>query len=284
MSREIDAKTGPRTIIVGRIAETVGIRNSSLTRVVPVFDRLLAADPVGGAWLPGLLKLGSRATEVRLDTITPRLVADHVATWGKGELALSAPLGLLEFLVQTVTPAQVAASGDKGDVLAYRQQLARRNPKTVAEALRGLRSGSRGRHWYVLEGKSKPDATLEMLSAVLVIEGKRTERSCTSKTKWMGERSQLIRHMDGALEHYPGKRVLGLLLVEGDGGPEASRPTRYWLSESAAQYEPRMLASSLPHRTQEERVLLASGILGVATWQSVCAENRLPWPPVQDSA
>jgi hypothetical protein len=121
-----------------------------------------------------------------------------------------------------------------------------------------------------------------MEDAVLMIEGKRTERSCTSVTTWMGMRSQLVRHMDAAMERFPGKRVLGLLLVEGEGGPEAIMPSAHWIAESNAQHDFAMLASSLPHRSPIDRSQIASGILGVATWQAVCKQNSIPWPPVQD--
>jgi hypothetical protein len=182
----------------------------------------------------------------------------------------------------SITAEQAARSADKRYVRERREALARKDSATIAEALRCLRNGSRGRKWYVLEGDSRPDATLVMEDAVLVVEGKRTERSCTSTTTWMGARSQLLRHMDAAMEHFPGKRILGILLVEGDGGSEARMPSPHWAAESKAQYEPTMLASSLPHRSPGERSALAAGLLGVATWQAVCAQNCIPWPPVQD--
>jgi hypothetical protein len=259
----------------------MGTYNSSKTRVVPVFDQLFAEDPSGAAWLDGLMRTGSRAVEVSLAEIRPHLVDGHPPTWGRAELALPAPLPLLEHLVQTIALQQVAKSRDKGSTREKREALARRDPSTIAEALQALRRGSRGRNWYVLEGASKPDATLIMDDAVLVIEGKRTERSCTSLTTWMGARSQLVRHMDAAMERFPAKRILGLLLVEGDGGAEAITPSPHWIAETKAQYECAMLASSLPHRSPTERSLIAAGILGVATWQEVCKQNRIPWPPVQ---
>jgi hypothetical protein len=249
-----------------------------------VFRELFLRDPTGAGWLPGLLELGSRATEALPGTLMHRLVSGHKPTWGSAELALPAPLGLLEYLVQAITGQQVAASRDTGPTLARRQLLAQRHPDTIAEALSALRNGKRGRHWFVLEGASRPDATLEMPKAVLLVEGKRTERSCTSTTKWMGTRSQLLRHMDAASDLYRDKRVLGLLLVEGDGGAEALEPSSHWHKESDAQHSPEMLATSLPHRTPAEREAISQGILGVATWQAVCRQNGIPWPPSQSDS
>lgn len=260
----------------------MGRLNSSATRVVPIFDRLFAADRSGATWLPGLLSLGSRAAEVFAAPPLSTLVTGHRPTWGRAELALPAPLSLLEYLVKNLTTEQVGKSAGKGLVRKKREGLARRDVATVTEALQALQTSGRGRKWYVLEGPSKPDATLETEDAVLVVEGKRTERSCTSKTTWMGTRSQLLRHMDAAMDWFPGKQVLGLLLVEGDGGSEARIPSPHWVAECKAQYDPAMVASSLPHRSLGEKSTLAAGILGVATWQAVCAQNSIPWPPVHD--
>lgn len=260
----------------------MGDQNSSKTRVVPIFERLFLLDSLGVSWLPGLLRLGSRSSDVLPKFTAPRLIENHDRTWGDAELSLPAPLGLLEYLVQNITELQVAHSGDTGITLEKRQALARHHSPTIEEALNKLRAGRRGRKWYVLEGPSSPDATLEMPEAVLIIEGKRTERSCTSATKWMSQRSQLLRHMDAAFEYFQEKIVLGLLLVEGDGGADAVTPSQFWCNQSIAQYSSEMLAASLPHRSQNERDRLSRGILGVSTWQAVCMQNGIPWPPEGD--
>jgi len=254
----------------------MGEFNSSTTRVERVFGRLFAHDARGAGWLPTLLNVGQHGGQ---SNHGPLFVEGHAPTWGRQELSLPAPLGLLEHLITTITVDQVESSGDKGPVLALRRKLASRDPETVETALREVRAGSRGRKWCVLEGPSRPDATLEMSKSVLVVEGKRTERSCTSKTKWMRSRSQLLRHMDAATERYPNKRILGLLIVEGDGGADAIEPSEHWRREAAAQTAPTMLESSLPHRAPDVRKQIAAGILGVITWQYICAVHRIPWPP-----
>jgi hypothetical protein len=262
----------------------VGVNNSSDTRVSPVFSRLLEADPSGAGWLPGLLQLGSRASEIPAPIGPYGLVPGYLPTWGRTELSLPAPLALLQYLVRNVSLDRVATSGDTALVRDKRTALARGDPSTRSEALGALSKGRRGRHWYVLEGQSRPDATLVLVNTVVVIEGKRTERSCTCKTKWMGVRSQLIRHMDAATDYFPDKQVLGLLIVEGDGGAEAVAPSAYWEAQSQAQYTPKMLIDSLPHRSTPERNKIKDGILGVATWQAVCEQNSLPWPPAKARA
>ena len=184
--------------------------------------------------------------------------------------------------MKNITKEQVEASGDIGETYRLRMALASCDRSVVSTAVKELRAGRDNRNWFVLEGHSRPDALLEVADAVVVVEGKRTERTCTSKTKWMGSRSQLIRHMDAAVEAYPTKRVLGLLIVEGDGGANSFAPSEHWLGQSSAQTEPAMLDRSLPHRSAEKRNAIASNVLGVTTWQAVCNANHITWPPRRD--
>ena len=256
----------------------MGIYNSSRTRVVPVFNQLYESDRTGERWLPALLELGDRVPEVPPVPSRPILIAGHRPTWGDDELSLSPPTSLLEYLVLNVTDDQVEGSGDEGFVLQKRQALARKERRSpVASRLAAIRNRPPTRAWYVLEGPSCPDATLIMDDAVLLVEGKRTERSCTSKTKWMDTRSQLLRHMDAAMESFPGKRVLGLLIVEGNSGAEAVTPSAHWRAESRSQVTKQMLASSLPRRSPDVRALLAQGVLGVGTWQALCVRCGIAW-------
>lgn len=260
----------------------MGTTDSSKTRVTPVFDRLFANDPTGATWVDRLLALGSRAELVPALPTHQTLVAGHKRFWGDNERGMFAPLALLEYLVRNIEPALVETSGDSGTTLAKRKALAARDPRTIADALGQLRSKRRGRRWFVLEGESRPDAFLETEELVVCIEGKRTEAGCTTSTTWMRSRSQLVRHMDAAMEQFPNKRVLGLLIVEGDGDATAVTPSTHWQNESAAQYARDMLDRSLPHRQVEERSAIEAGVLGVTTWQAVCSEFNLGWPPAED--
>ncbi len=88
--------------------------------------------------------------------------------------------------------------------------------------------------------------------------------------------------MDAAWEMRGSKTVLGLMVVEAPDDVEGSAPGSYWLSQADAQVEQGMLEDSLPHRTSKERAEIADGFLGVATWQRVCLEFHLPWPPIAD--
>ena len=256
----------------------MGKNDSTKTRVVPVFDHLWNSDCTGTKWLERLIRLGTRA-DVSQDV--GALIPDHPPSWGQNERSLSPPLELLEWLVRNITKEQVDKSGDKGEKRKKRKALASGDPEVLCEAIRLLREGKRGKKWFVLEGESRPDAYLETDSLVLVVEGKRREPSPTNYTAWMPYRPQLIRHMDAAWEVAEGRVVLGLLLVEGKTYDPLSVPQK-WLRDSEKHLQHDQLASSLPHRSDQERQEIGAGVLGAATWQRVCHEFSIDWPPFQD--
>ncbi len=257
----------------------MGALNSSKTRVAPVFSQLFARDPSGKSWVRQLLSLGARSGTSVIPTDLGTLLSDKHPSWGDKEKPLAPPKSLLEHLVDTVSEQQVEASGDSGTTLENRRKLSR-NEEGMREA--ALEKISRlplnrrtPRTWYIFEGDSFPDACLQTDKAIIVIEGKRTEPMCTTKTKWMPNRSQLLRHMDAALEIAGDRLVYGLLIVEDSD----KKSLREWEIELDLQLAPRNVEESLPHRTESERRKILGGVLGVASWQSVCSEFGLPFPP-----
>ena len=165
-----------------------------------------------------------------------------------------------------------------------RTKLANEDRETIDLALRLIRERPASRKWYLLEGESCPDAFIQTDTIVLVVEGKRTERTCTESTKWMDSRSQILRHMDAALEIAGHRKVLGLLIAEGPKTNKGLRPSKHWSDQEKAQTTQAMIESSLPHRTAEQQALIAGGFLGVTTWQAVCSKLGLGWPLVPDAA
>jgi hypothetical protein len=246
---------------------------------VPVFDALVDRDVSGRTWLARLLQLASGASG-RVDArTTGSLAPGHPRWWGKNERHLAPPIALLKWLVEHVeAPAKERIWGS-GATRANRERLVARDPTTTATALRLLDGDRVGRAWYVLEGESQPDAVLETEALLIVIEGKRTEREATTITTWMRRRNQMLRHMDAAWEVRREREVRGLMIVEGPGGADAVDPSAYWLSQAAILADPEIQEASLPHRTVTMRERIGRGFLGVTTWQAVCAEFGLPWPP-----
>jgi hypothetical protein len=260
----------------------MGTYNSSLTRVVPVSDALIDRDPSGRTRLLRLLQLGSRAVG-RLDEVqTSDLLPDHPHWWGKKERRLAPPRSLMRWLVANAcAPPSDILWGGKA-TREKRTRLVARDADVINEALHLLETSATFRKWYVLEGRSQPDAFLEADTALVVIEGKRTERKATTFTTWMPSRSQMLRHMDAAWDIRGGKPVFGMMIVKGPGGAEATAPSKHWVTQANDQVLIETLAASLPHREPREREQIAARFLGVTTWQRV-SEFGLGWPPFQDT-
>ncbi len=69
----------------------------------------------------------------------------------------------------------------------------------------------------VLEGNTYPDFFIKTDSFILVCEGKWTEKATTTRTKFLKQRNQMIRHIQGAKEYAlykePGLPVYGIYIV-----------------------------------------------------------------------
>lgn len=254
----------------------MGILNSSLTRVAPIFDCLFQRDPTGMSWVLPLLSSGSHANG-KLEGLSGQLIKDHELWWGKRERRLLPPKSLLSWLPEHLSAPSSEKLWGSPATREKREKLVKKDPWTIAEARERLKGPYR-KAWYTLEGISQPDVFLETEHFIVVIEGKRTERKATTTTTWMPGRSQMLRHMDAAWEIRGGKRVFGLMIVEGDG-PAPQHPSKHWLAESSEVIKPATLEASLPHRGAVERKKIADGYLGITTWQKVCSQLRLDWPP-----
>ena len=88
--------------------------------------------------------------------------------------------------------------------------------------------------------------------------------------------------MDAAMHRFPEKRVLGLLMVEGDENTDPHAPSTHWHRESEAAYSATMLEGSLPHRTADERNTISGNMLGVTTWQAACRALNVAWASLPD--
>lgn len=260
----------------------MGKCDSSKTRVVPVFNHLLELDRTGAPWLDRLIRLGSRTD---LATVPPALgqVMNSLPSWGKGnEKPLPAPKELHEWLVQNISPEAVGKNEVTEKSQKKRVALAAGDPEVLSEALFCLSQVPAGKvlraKWFIFEGPSKPDAFFVTSTFILVVEGKRKETSLDTETTWMANRPQLIRHMDGAMAIAEGRTVLSMLLVEGDSDDPMTVPLK-WTRELEEHLQPDQLALSLPHRSDIERQIIVNGVLGIATWQRVCSEFSIHWPP-----
>lgn len=261
----------------------MGDRNSTHTRVQPVFSFLDERDPSGASWLSRLLELPVEGTRPTSHDVGPI----RKAQWGEDEAQLPAPKALLRWLLEHPLenpPLNLGTSSAGTQHL--RRRLFDRDPKALGEALAFIERRERpSKGWCVFEGATRPDVFIETDDFIVVIEGKRTEAAPTRHTRWMPGRDQMLRHMDCAFEIADGKPVYGMYIVEGaqDGDPDTREPAPVWMEAARSTLSDEVLQASLPHRTAEERTAIASGFLGVTTWQRVCTALEIPWTVVNGS-
>lgn len=254
----------------------MGKFDSSKTRVEPVFDRLHKKDSTGKMWIHELLSLPEYGKGKSPAGATYRILPGDKGTtygWGKREKKLFPPVSLLRWLVENPPSKSLSGYNAKAvDGSHDRKELLKRNPVTIQKALDTLKTDPPPREWYVLEGLSQPDAYLETDRAIVVVEGKRTEPGPTTSTSWMPVRHQMLRHIDCAWEIRKEKSVYGFFIVEGnaDGGIPAE-----WVLFSRDTFSASSVNLSLPHRSADERGMIAECFLGVTTWQRVCGALNL---------
>jgi len=249
-----------------------GQYDSSKTRVAPVLDQLKAR---GGDWVRDLLTLPKFGSGERpSSSVDVAFVEGH---WGAKERGLAPPVALLSWLIRNLSTPVGNTTVDEN-----RARLLQGDSATIETALNLLRSAGTERRWHAFEGLTYPDATIETPDALIVIEGKRTERGPTTHTTWMPGRHQMWRHMDAAWEIRGRRAVFGFFLVDGLP-PEPIEVPSVWELASQATLAATGLDGSFPHRSDRERQGIAQGFLGVATWQCVCAKFGLDFNTLPDT-
>ena len=246
----------------------MGKYDSSRTRVAPIFNWLYSSDVSGVTWLPKLLGLvGAKIKNPSSGKLTK-------AFWWPREAALPAPRGLLNWLVEHCEEPRTSSALGSEVTALKRRSLLKRNKETVHDALTALATTPSAHAWYILEGPSCPDAYLETKDVIVLIEGKRTERHPTTRTSWMQERHQMLRHLDAAWDSRNGQQLIGLMIVEGIKGNSEVPPP--WNGYRESLNDEHILARSLPHRSPEERQAILGCFAGITTWKAVTGSLEIP--------
>ena len=248
-----------------------GLYDSSLTRVRPFFESLIARDD-GESWLGPLLKATPHGRSVFGDvldapgTLPATLTAPRPNSGVRQcyEFGVAPPRALLVWFIRNpdelVWPKRQNYSeqatrkreslvldkpaGSRADMQAEAMRLAEMRPTTARE-------------WWRFEGKSMIDCVLMTERLALTIEGKRKE-SISAATDWYPKRSQLVRNLEAAKQLAAGRRWGSLLMSEtpiaagSDAGLDA------------------VMDDSAPHLTLAERRELCAHYLGNVTWQGAC--------------
>lgn len=252
----------------------MGLRNSSKTRVAPVFFQLLERDATGATWLRPLLELPERPDGTRVEIPADVGTLGHCAWW-PDEKKLRPPPELLEYLLEHLPDNALAGDGEP----AMRRRLLEGDAEALAEARAALDAEHGEKDWFIFEGVTHVDAYLETERVIAVIEGKRTERKPTTSTKWMRVRHQMLRSMDAVWDLFAGRHVFGFFIVE--------ELTTDWIKGVEDTVSEDALYKSLPHRPPALREQIAHAFLGATTWDKVCDATGIDYeslPNVTDQA
>jgi hypothetical protein len=269
-----------------------GSFNSSITRVRPVFQQLFKKDAVN--WLPVLLCLSKTdyGKELAKNTgkLLPELIKKHIykdrviARYGFPSIKLEAcfeyplapPKRFLKWLIEH--PERMTWPCDKnGQELQFssitqkwREYLLRRADTkecgkakeiALAELMRFGVHRSR-RKWWAFEGFTEADCYLETDCLILVIEGKRKEK--TSKDiSWHPERNQLIRNLEVVSEQAKAKRKEYGVMV-------CAEAEDIGINNLEADAE-----KGMPHLNPSERRAITNHFLGCVLWKDLCAATGI---------
>lgn len=261
----------------------MGNQNSFETLVRPIFNELLDRPPTGNQWLGDLcaLAIQTRNGVAFAPSDVGRLVLSetpgtHEARLGPVfERAVAPPSAFLEWLLRHPDRMQITdrkhfgASGASAQ--KWRRKLfatdARNRDQATAEGVKQLEEhgpeGS-GEEWWAFEGFTHIDCCLVTETAVLFIDGKRTE-TVSPATRWFQARSQLWRNVEVAQQFAQGKAFGVILAVEQDG-------------KAALEEADATLKESYPHLTDEQTSELSRHLLGFVTWSHLAQEFMLAAP------
>ena len=119
------------------------------------------------------------------------------------------------------------------------------------------------RAWYVFEGFTSPDIFIEGDDYVVICEGKWTESHITVKTTSLSSeneyRNQMIRHIQGALNH-SNKKVYAFYIVDKDCGYETD------LTKDAFAAQLELETIKIP---AFEKTRITEAFCGYTTWQNI---------------
>lgn len=256
------------------------LKNSSLTRVEPVFKILLKLDPTGLSWLAKLIKLTNKNTDIatRIASMNCKIM-DYCVELKNGrpkcfERSIVPSYAFLRWLIEHPERLKVPKNyGTKDEAKrenrkkllgVYGVQVQQEKMREALKLLdeKGAQK-SRGQ-WWAFEGYTRVDCLLETDDFILGIEGKRTDKE-SSRINWFSPRNQIIRNLE-AIKAEAGSKAYAVLLMNEDG------------SDPILDAD---FSNSLPHYSPQEIQELKGHYLGSVSWRQACTAlgidpNTLP--------
>jgi hypothetical protein len=251
-----------------------GDKDSSRTRVQPIFSAVLARDPTGASWLPRLLEAGADAhpdswirDPGRLSKGAMEKSASKKSELRCFEYQVQPDRRLLSWCVENPQRLRAPTVSDppKESELKRRSLICDEPAGTRLPAQNLARSAVASQPvnrpaWWRFERATEVDCVLATDRLVLCVEGKREER-LSPDTRWIAGRHQVARNLEAAWRLAGIGRVFAVLVcVESQGDP---------LADPAFVRDSLEVAS--PHLFPAERAALANAYLGQLSWIDICA-------------
>ncbi len=277
----------------------MGEFNSSITRVWPVFETLLASDPTGKQWLGELMRLATlsrkppQSFQQPVGSILPACISpnrpipgimrrvlgpDLSAKLGSlpacFEYSLPPPEAFLRWMINHPDQLTWPYKGAEEEVFGDETQKNRKcllkggsNNTCRTEALKQLELCGPEKYrskWWAFEGFTSVDCYLETENYVILIEGKRTEL-LSPATQWYRHRNQLARNIEVASCKgiQSGKNYAVILCTE-----------------DPVDIARNAITGCFPHLSKAEGDELVSHYLGCVTWSQIvshlCPAMTLP--------
>ena len=227
----------------------MGKKNSSLTRIQPLFDYLgMDINKINK-----FLSLFEIKTEIKASLF--------VCKYGYDEASIKPCKELLIWCVNNIDKLNKkefeALKNETSESAQKRYALFCNNTEIKKEALNELyKDNIPQRAWFIFEGYTHPDVYMETDDSIYIGEAKRTENELTNHTKWLEDRDQLIRHVDSVIDR--GKKVYSFFVIE---NPENYDFNKY--------FETEIYDKSLPHRNQEIRKKIKNTYIGYTTFSKI---------------
>ncbi len=269
----------------------MGEKNSSYTRVRPLMDSIQEKnyDKKLAMKLLSLMKEGYIENPFKrgitdIGEIKEIYYSNNII--GKKEKSLRPSSDRLLWLIENLKEANGGRkiSGKSEHTIENRLKLMSKDKALIQKAKDEVLTHSKNeswprKKWWVLEGDTHPDILIETDRYIFIGEAKRTESHLTKDTEWDKERSQMVRHIEGALlfakdnqinAHV--QQVICFYILDDDNMDKFKKDLALTQAGDQSMWE-----NSLKHIVQKEDCIdkvnqIKNTYIGYTTWQTISAE------------
>ena len=243
----------------------MGKYDSTKTRVVPLFDFINSNhDELNKLFsVFGMDKSFEKNSIIKI-------------CYGKNEAKIPASKSMLIWMLENLDKlsnvTNYGTNNQNSDTFKKRELLFSGDSKTFDEAIDSVKNMPKGteRKWYIFEGKTSPDIYIETNDSIFIGEAKRTERDITTKTMWLKNRDQLIRHIDSKLDQ--SKKIYSFYILE------KKDFEKYYEKSMKHYYIKEYFKSNLEHRSDEFVDRALKSFIGIAFWEDLAELYKLTFP------